>query len=81
MTSVREAHERFTPLNLSEHDNPTPTSELDAWRDKVIHGKFPLMVDDPYIDTLVSFQWTVDGHLYPETEGFMMAIQDKNKEL
>ena len=37
MTSVREADQKFTPLNPSEHDNATPISELDVWRDRVFY--------------------------------------------
>ena len=40
-------------------------------------GKFPKLIDNPYVDKEISLQWIVDGALYPETEGFMAAIQDR----
>lgn len=75
------ADENHTPLNLSKREIDTPTvshAELMAtWRSKPLHGRFPAELDNPYVDTQLSHDWLTCGSLFPETEGFMLAIQDQ----
>lgn len=42
-----------------------------------MHGKFPKAIHESHVETPSSLQWLSDGYLYPETEGFIMAIQDR----
>jgi hypothetical protein len=70
----------YTPLYLSEEtlqeENVQPQT-IQNWKSKQLHGKFPLLLEDPSIDTEASLQWLKQGHLHPETEGFILAIQDR----
>ncbi|KAK4883006.1 hypothetical protein RN001_006325 [Aquatica leii] len=34
-------------------------------------------MQNPHIDTQLSYKWLHSGQLFPETEGFVLAIQDK----
>lgn len=75
--SVIRADEGYTPLNLSCHAFVIPKKELKPWKENILHGKFPNLLDEDHIDRSASLQWLADGSLYPETEGFIMAIQNR----
>ena len=47
------------------------------WKAKVLHGKYPLQINDENIDKTGSLLFTKKGYLFLETEGFIMSIQDK----
>ena len=47
------------------------------WKNKQLHGKHIYNLTQPHIDKEASNQWLKSGQLYAETEGFMIAIQDK----
>jgi hypothetical protein len=79
---MRTADNNYTPLNLSAREESfilkTASQRLEEWKSKVLHGKFPNMISSiSTIDKYSSFQWLKDGNLYPETEGFVLAIQDR----
>lgn len=75
------ADDGYTPLNLGRRRLETQTVDdtklLEAWRRKPLHGRFPAELDSPYVDKRLSHEWLVCGSLFPETEGFMLAIQDQ----
>ncbi|XP_030747235.1 uncharacterized protein LOC115875843 [Sitophilus oryzae] len=70
----------YTPLNLScrnRIDKPISIEERVAgWKKGALHGRYPKSLQSEGIDLHSSLAWLKDGKLFPETEGFMMAIQD-----
>lgn len=44
---------------------------------KNLHRRFPKALLEAHIDKNSFLQWLTDGYLFPETEGFAIAIQDK----
>lgn len=81
MKLVVQADDGYTPLNLSKNDmafSVTTTQEdINTWQEKSMHGKFPNLLQEQYVDKASSLQWLSDGYVYPETEGFIIAIQDR----
>ena len=72
----------YTPLHLSDPKCPNirhPTLEQIAmeWRKKSFYGQHPLVQDQPNLDKESSNLWPRRGKLFPETKGFVLAIQDK----
>ena len=62
-----------TPLKLKDR---TVLSEVKSnadmfsdWKAKVLHGKYPLQINDENIDKTGSLLFTKKGCLFPETEG------------
>ena len=47
------------------------------WKAKVLHGEYPLQINDENIDKTGSLLFTKKGYLFPETEGFIISIQQK----
>ncbi|KAL4702733.1 hypothetical protein ACJJTC_001478 [Scirpophaga incertulas] len=71
--ATTEADKKLTPLNL--HDRQTQTTE-----DIVsLHGRHRSHLGQPHVDKDKSNEWLKRGELFPETEGFMLAIQDEVK--
>jgi hypothetical protein len=74
------ADEEYTPLHLNESEEiPNEQNEInvDNWKTKILHGKFPKLLDEYNIDKEATLHWLKEGYLYPETEGFVIAIQDR----
>uniref|UniRef100_H3AA24 Reverse transcriptase domain-containing protein n=1 Tax=Latimeria chalumnae TaxID=7897 RepID=H3AA24_LATCH len=73
-------HQAATPLFLSEEDHgfekTTLQSRLDEWSMKSLHGQFHATLQKDNIDVEASMTWLQKGTLFPETEGFILAIQD-----
>ncbi|KAG6439021.1 hypothetical protein O3G_MSEX000416 [Manduca sexta] len=74
----------YTPLNLEQPLNTTQSNNTDPlkhkieqWKMKVLHGRHPHDLEQAHIDSIASNQWLRVGNLFPETEGFMLAIQDQ----
>ncbi|GBP03614.1 hypothetical protein EVAR_73639_1 [Eumeta japonica] len=55
----------------------TNSVKLEIWMGKPLHGRHPCEISQAHVDTRASNYWLVAGQLFPETEGFMMAIQDQ----
>lgn len=74
---------KYTPLNLADHttqSNEKLTSKSDkvaAWALKSLHGRHLQQLNQPNVDKKASNAWLRRGELFPETEGFMLAIQDQ----
>lgn len=69
----------YTPLNMSKPDIfatiiKGTDDRKQSWRKKQLYGKYPHSLHTANIDA--SVRWLRDGHLFGETEGFMIAIQD-----
>jgi hypothetical protein len=76
--AITKSDANYTPLNMSKPDIfPTIKGTEDrkqAWRQKELHRRYPHSLYIANIDA--SVRWLRDGHLFGETEGFMIAIQD-----
>nr|CAI5839441.1 unnamed protein product [Callosobruchus analis] len=75
-----ELHDSYTPLQF---DNEYSTQEIlstaeamQTWKAKTLHGKYPAELSQSHVDKNSSLMWLTSGYLYPETEGFITAIQD-----
>uniref|UniRef100_H3B0R3 Reverse transcriptase domain-containing protein n=1 Tax=Latimeria chalumnae TaxID=7897 RepID=H3B0R3_LATCH len=79
--AVVRADKGYTPLFLSEEDHgfekTTLQSRLDEWSMKSLHGRFHAALHKDNIDVEASTTWLQEGTLFPETEGFILAIQDQ----
>ena len=79
--AVNRADKNYTPLNLRCVDlNITPVSDAfkqNDWAQKPLHGRHYNDLNMPHIDKEASNKWLNVGTLFPETEGFMIAIQDQ----
>lgn len=68
----------YTALNMSAErpniDNYQPETE---WRQRILHAQYPAILEKPEIDHDMSLKCISDGKLHPETEGFLIAIQDR----
>lgn len=80
--TMAQADQNYTPLNLNnnradENTIRSTNSIITAWQDKILHGKYPRQLSGTSIDKTSSILYLTKGYLYPETEGFIMGIQDK----
>ncbi|KAL1447477.1 hypothetical protein WDU94_012389 [Cyamophila willieti] len=79
--AIVEADQKLTPLNLKS-DNIEPTSSSNEeketrWSQKALHGRYYYSLQDTNVDRELSNRWLMDGGVFAETEGFMLAIQDE----
>ncbi|KAI5731918.1 hypothetical protein M8J77_018419 [Diaphorina citri] len=51
--------------------------KLEEWRSKPVHGRHAHDLNHTNVDKTASNAWLRHGQLFPETEGFMIAIQDQ----
>ena len=49
-----------------------------GWREKPLHGKYPLRSDHADVDNTATHQWLSSSRLKGETEGFILAAQDQS---
>lgn len=83
--SVIRADDGHTPLNLrntAKHKAPISkkeviNSKLGAWGAKSLHGRHYRQLANKTVDREASNAWLTRAGLFPETEGFMLAIQDE----
>ncbi|XP_063897007.1 uncharacterized protein LOC135118563 [Helicoverpa armigera] len=80
---VTLADNHLTPLNLADR-NPQKKEKITdvkekiaAWKQKSLHGRHYHDLQQPHVDKQASNAWLQRGELFPETEAFMMAIQDQ----
>ena len=76
---IVKSDKNFTALNLQKNRNYTQQSTDHAhttWQSKILHGKYPKSLDDTTVNKSDSLLWLRQGYLFPETEGFITAIQD-----
>lgn len=72
-----------TPLNLTQNlevgnvENNSENCKIEQWKKKTLHGRHPQDLEQPHIDKSASNKWLTLGFLFPETEGFIIAIQDQ----
>jgi len=83
--AIEEADKGYTVLNLNTKPpqrNPKWNQEamaekISRWKQKSLHGRYPAEIEAEGVDKMASFMWLRSGSLFPETEGFIMAIQDQ----
>lgn len=70
----------YTPLNLSKIDlSPFSVSDKQqSWASKELHGRFHRELHLTNIDKQASLYWLETGTIFPETEGFIISIQDRS---
>ncbi|KAL1454659.1 hypothetical protein WDU94_010873, partial [Cyamophila willieti] len=70
-----------SPLHLKDTDLTTKIEtdeeKISRWRNKAVHGVYRKQIEQDNIDPENTFEWLKKGQLFPETEGFVMAIQDQ----
>nr|CAH7733925.1 unnamed protein product [Callosobruchus chinensis] len=54
-------------------------NEVQSMRQKALHGKHRYRVTQVHINGKQSYTWLQDGQLFPEMEGFMLAIQNQDQ--
>lgn len=80
---IVKADKNFTPLNFNQRSNiqipedSTTREKIRLWSTKELHGRFYRFLYDDETDIPQSLQWAIQGYLNPETEGFLIAIQDQ----
>lgn len=74
------ADSSYTPLNMGNDtmfSTITEEQKLEQWSRKALHGKHFNDLNQANVDINASNTWLTEGKLFPETEGFMLAIQDQ----
>lgn len=81
--NISEADNMYSPLNLraanlqTNDDTQTMQAKINQWKSMSLHGRHPQDLSRSYVDKEASNAWLRRGILFPETEGFMLAIQDQ----
>ncbi|KAL0878572.1 hypothetical protein ABMA27_003656 [Loxostege sticticalis] len=78
-----DSDKKLTPLNLNDRNHQlneqqsTTQDKLSIWAQKSLHGRHRADLTQPHVDKNASNAWLRRGELFPETEAFMLAIQDQ----
>ncbi|CAK1550990.1 unnamed protein product [Leptosia nina] len=81
--SIAQNDKKLTPLNLNDEENQKNEAQTDKqtkfrdWLRKSLHGRHLRDLNHTGIDTKASNEFLRRGELFPETEGFILAIQDQ----
>lgn len=80
--AVVQVDREYTPLNLASQAEvslkcTTEEQRKLAWADKQLHGRHYNHVEQRDISKQLSYKFLKSGQLFPETEGFILAIQDQ----
>ena len=77
--------------NISENPSSTEKAEQtkrqaktkknnelkEGWKDKLLHGKYPICASDPDVNSSLIRQWLVSSGLKSETADFIIVAQDR----
>ena len=80
ITIINEADNNYTPLNLHGdfvNRSTNVASKIENWSIKPVHGQFYRLLNNEHVEKASSSNWLRRGNLFGETEGFMIAIQDR----
>lgn len=73
--------DKYTVLALKNREQlsrgRTTDQLIGEWSRKQLHGRYANILGQEHIDWRASCQWLEKGILFPETEGFIVAIQDQ----
>ena len=81
--AIVQIDKNYTPLNLAERNKQYCTAteqekqKIENWRRKELHGRHLHDLEAPHVDLEASNKWLQLGYLFPEIEGFNIAIQDQ----
>jgi hypothetical protein len=83
--AIREADKGYTALNLNSElpeqipkwNQETIAEKVRIWKQKSLHGRYPAELEMKGIHKTASLMRLKKGNLFPETEAFIMAIQDQ----
>lgn len=70
----------YKPHLITSKAKPNITSnewKHQSWLQKELHGRHAFDLIQPTVDPKTSNSWPSYGNIFPETEGFMLAIQDQ----
>lgn len=81
-TAIKEIDKNYTPLKLAITDvEPDPDisnrQKIEKWSTKELHGRHYNITQQQHIDKDNTYMWLEKGDMFPETEGFAIAIQDQ----
>lgn len=82
-SAIVKSDTKYTPLHLNTSDNFNETTNVSdqdkllAWSQKSLHGRHHHDLNQTHVDIESSNKWLSIGDVFPETEGFMLAIQDQ----
>lgn len=74
------ADHNYTPLNLAgnmEYSGETDAHKKERWAEKSLHGRHLAIVQSRHVSRELSYKWLRLGYLFPETEGYLISIQDQ----
>ncbi|CAB3233677.1 unnamed protein product [Arctia plantaginis] len=78
---LTDIDKKLTPLNLNDTNiQPKLLSKqqkIDLWAQKSLHGRHLADLSQTHVDRKASNEWLRRGELFPETEAFVIAIQDQ----
>ena len=60
-----------------EDDIITTQEDLNTWKTKTLHKKFPNSLQKNHVDKESSLQWLFAGYIYPEMENFAVITQER----
>ena len=81
--TITQNDTKLTPLNLNDLNTQLTERQTDRqtklqdWMNKSLHGRHLQDLYHINVDSKASNEWLKRGELFPETEGFLMAIQDQ----
>ncbi|XP_060523202.1 uncharacterized protein LOC132700100 [Cylas formicarius] len=79
--TVIEADKKYTPLNMADRNAvfqiEINDEILHQWAQKAVHGGHFSDLHQEDVDIKASNKWLSIGDLYAETEGYLLAIQDR----
>jgi hypothetical protein len=60
-----------------EDDLITTQEDLNTWKTKTLHEKFPNSLQKNHVDKESSLLWLSTGYIYPEMENFAVITQER----
>ncbi|KAL1447680.1 hypothetical protein WDU94_000543, partial [Cyamophila willieti] len=75
--AIRTSDDNYTPCRLNQPtERPEREDRITPWQAKPLHGKYPHILNDTSINKIQSLQWLKKGLFFPETEAFIISMQD-----